>query len=130
MTQPTTHCQSLKYEYDQDTGVCTFEDGTVYTVEEMIFIARQRISVEDMDMIHLVKRIFDGELVMETNRFPRRHARSHLERYWDHERMCLRRVTAPEDELTEMGRRLRRSNPVPHKPKYEQVEMVITDTDE
>ena len=52
----------MKYSYDSKTGICLFEDGTVYTIEEMLFISRQKLSDADMDAIHKIKKIFAGEL--------------------------------------------------------------------
>ncbi len=62
MIPKITHCRSLTYKYDTETGICTFEDGTEYTLREMIFIARQELTDEDMDALHAVKKVFDGEL--------------------------------------------------------------------
>jgi len=39
-----------------------FDDGTVYTVREMVFLSRHDLSAEDLAAIHLVKRIFGAEL--------------------------------------------------------------------
>lgn len=54
------------YSYNPETGLCTFRDGTVYTASEMIFIAKQELTDDDMDGIHLVKKTFDGELDITT----------------------------------------------------------------
>lgn len=62
MIRKITHCRSLTYKYDAETGICTFEDGTAYTLREMIFIAKQKLTDEDMDALHVVKKVFDGEL--------------------------------------------------------------------
>lgn len=56
------NCRSLRYEYDPDGGVCRFEDGTTYTVREMIFIAKSDLSPETENAIHNVKKVFGGEL--------------------------------------------------------------------
>ena len=62
MIPMTTHCRSLRYEYDPDKGVCRFEDGVVYTVREMIFLAHHDLSPEDEDTIHMVKKVIGGEI--------------------------------------------------------------------
>ncbi len=56
------NCRTSKYKYDPDRGVCTFEDGTVYTAKEMLHISRADLSREDEAALHLVKRVFDGEI--------------------------------------------------------------------
>lgn len=52
----------MKYNYDPETGRCVCADGTVYTIEEMLFIARHDFHPDDIKAIHAVKKIFDGEL--------------------------------------------------------------------
>lgn len=56
------HCRTLSYDYDPEEGVCRFEDGTVYTAREMVYIAKCDLSAEDEDAIHCVKRVTGGEL--------------------------------------------------------------------
>jgi hypothetical protein len=54
--------RQLKYEYDQKTGECLFEDGVRYTVREMLFIAKHDLDPRDESAIHIVKKVFGGEL--------------------------------------------------------------------
>lgn len=68
MTRKITHCRKLKYKYDPDTGIAVFEDGTRYTAAEMIHIAKHKTTIQDEDALHLVKRIFDGELIIRKMR--------------------------------------------------------------
>lgn len=53
---------NTEYQYDPRTGLCMFDDGTVYTVREMVFLSRHDLTIEDREAIHRVKRIFGGEL--------------------------------------------------------------------
>lgn len=62
MTPKTTSFRSLKYEYDQKTGECLFEDGVRYTVREMLFIAKHDLDPQDETAIHMVKKMIDGEI--------------------------------------------------------------------
>ncbi len=54
-----------RYEFTEDRLV--FEDGTVYTLAEATFMAKDRLSAEDIQAIHLVKRLFGGEIVGATH---------------------------------------------------------------
>jgi hypothetical protein len=58
----TTSFRSLTYKYDPDTGDCVFEDGTRYTVREMLYIAKHDLDLQDETAIHMVKKMFDGEI--------------------------------------------------------------------
>ena len=56
------NCRILNYTYDPDTDTAVFADGTVYSLREMIFMAHQTISADDEYAIHLVKKVFGGEI--------------------------------------------------------------------
>lgn len=58
------NCRKLNYKYDPDAGTAVFEDGVMYTAAEMVHIAKQNTTIQDENAIHLVKRVFDGELIM------------------------------------------------------------------
>ena len=60
----TTHCRQLRYKYDPDTAQATFEDGTVYTAAEMVYLAKSNLTKTDENAVHAVKRIFSGEILM------------------------------------------------------------------
>jgi hypothetical protein len=58
----TINFRSLRYEYDEKTGKCLFEDGTCYTVREMLYIAKHDLDPRDESAIHMVKKMIDGEI--------------------------------------------------------------------
>lgn len=54
---------SLHYEYFPDIDLIRFEDGVCYTMQEAIIISR--MGDEDVKAVHLVKKIFGGELLRQ-----------------------------------------------------------------
>jgi len=89
------------YSYNPDAGTCTFEDGTVYTVREMIYLAKQNMSEADLDAMHAVKKMFDARIDTRPKKsFPSR---------------ALLTPFAPNDELTAMGRKLHKLKPIKRK---------------
>jgi hypothetical protein len=53
--------QSYRFEGDR----IVFQDGVSYTIEEAVHIARDRLDDDDIQAIHLVKKLFDGEIVVQ-----------------------------------------------------------------
>lgn len=92
-------CRSLTYKYDPDTGVCTFADGAQYSVGEMIALAQHDITGEDMAALNMVKKTFDAEIRAHYD-FTPRPGRGVLSPF------------VPQDEVADMGRRLKQQFPV------------------
>ena len=44
-----------------------FGDGVKYTMREALYLSASRASVEDLKAIHIVKSIFDGEIILPEN---------------------------------------------------------------
>lgn len=50
------------YRYSPDSGRLKFDDGTVYDLFEAFALSKGACTDEDLFGIHLVKKIFDGEI--------------------------------------------------------------------
>lgn len=53
--------QSYRFEGDR----IVFQDGVSYTIAESLHIAKDRLDDDDIQAIHLVKKLFDGEIVVQ-----------------------------------------------------------------
>lgn len=51
------------YRYDYETGLFTFPDGVQYTLREALHISKTALTMEDVEAIHKVKNIFDGQVL-------------------------------------------------------------------
>lgn len=56
------HVPALNQTYRFEDGKIIFEDGVTYSINEAVMMARDRLTDEDIQAIHLVKRIFGGEI--------------------------------------------------------------------
>lgn len=64
------NCRTLQYKYNSRNCIATFEDGTTYTLRELLFLAHQDLSLEDEYKLHLVKKIFGGDIELPPLRRP------------------------------------------------------------
>jgi len=53
--------QSYRFEGDR----IVFQDGVSYTIAESLHIAKDRLDDDDIQAIHLVKKLFDGEILAQ-----------------------------------------------------------------
>ena len=56
---------ALNQSYSFVKGRLVFEDGISYSLAEAIALNDPRLTPEDIQAIHLVKRIFDGEILAQ-----------------------------------------------------------------
>jgi len=56
---------ALNQSYSFVKGRLVFEDGISYSIAEAIALNDPRLTPEDIQAIHLVKRIFDGEILAQ-----------------------------------------------------------------
>lgn len=54
-----------EYRYHPNRKILEFDDGTEYTLEEAVILARGGADEDAQRAVHLVKRVFDGVLVTE-----------------------------------------------------------------
>jgi len=53
---------ALQMTYDYKDGILTFTDGVKYTIKEAVLLSKGKIQDHDLRFIHLIKKIFDGEI--------------------------------------------------------------------
>jgi hypothetical protein len=54
---------AIGQSYTFRDGVATFDDGVSYTLKEMLYLAERHAAGSDLREVHLVKKVFDGELI-------------------------------------------------------------------
>ena len=57
---------AIGQSYTFKDGRAVFDDGVVYTFEEMMHLSERRAAGEDLKAIHIVKKAFDGEIIIDT----------------------------------------------------------------
>jgi hypothetical protein len=62
------YSRALDQHYEFDGQKLTFEDGISYTLAEAVEVAKKARRDEDVRAVHLVKRVFDGEVLDDTRR--------------------------------------------------------------
>lgn len=58
-----TEVKALGMSYEFRGGKMIFSDGVEYSINEAATMARDRLTDDDIRAIHLVKKLFDGEIV-------------------------------------------------------------------
>lgn len=62
-----SYVKALKQSYvvDEKTGDLVFDDGTRYTLAEALELSRRRAKGRDIRAVHTIKKVFDGEIVID-----------------------------------------------------------------
>jgi hypothetical protein len=104
-----SHVKSLNqsYSFDSRTGLATFEDGVKYSAAEMVHVAHTGGSDVDIRALHLIKKLFDGEIVVPGVNEPRKSVGS-MYPTWQANRV----YPSYEDLLLKLDKK-----PLPEKPR-------------
>jgi len=69
MPRDLNYVKALAMSYEFDGTDLVFDDGVRYSIREAATLARGRLSDDDLQAIHLVKKLIDGEVLDQPGAF-------------------------------------------------------------